>query len=77
MDTNLVQQLKNTIAAAGYSTATFAALEFANGAPIADTDALVAILDPVVAAKDWLTGYTINHAQLTVTFIGPTVPYVP
>ena len=77
MSNYLVPQIESEIAAAGLSIVTFSAMEFADGAPFADVDALVAALDAFVAAKAWLTGYTIDHARGTVLFDGPPVSYVP
>jgi hypothetical protein len=77
MDTHISQQLKSVIEAVGYAEVSRVVLEYGLGASIADGDALIAILDPLIASKDWLTGYEVNYLQQTVIFKGPTLPFVP
>lgn len=73
MNNYLVQQIKSEVAAGGFSVVSFEAMEFANEAPFADVDALIADLDAFIASKDWLDGYTVDHARETVLFDGPIV----
>ena len=73
----LVAQIKSEVEAGGLSIVTFEAMEFANEAPFADADELVAAVDAFVASKDWLTSYTIDHARETILFRGPVVPAIP
>ena len=77
MNNYLVQQIKSEVAASGFSMVTFAAMEFANEASFADADALITALDAFIAAKDWLDGYTLDHARKTAMFDGPIVDPEP
>jgi len=77
MSNYLVPQIESELSASGLSLVTFEALEFANDAPFADVDALITALDAFVAAKDWLNGYTIDHARGTVMFNGTPDPFIP
>ena len=73
MNNYLVQQIKSEVAAGGFSVVSFEAMEFANEAPFADADAIITALDAFVATKDWLDGYTLDHARKTVLLDGPVV----
>ena len=77
MNNYLVQQIKSEVAAGGFSVVSSEAMEFANEAPFADADALIAALDAFIASKDWLDSYTLDHAQKTALFSGPIVDPEP
>ena len=74
MDTYILQSIKSRVEAIGRCSVTREVLERMAEAPFADTDAFIAALDALVAAKDWVTGYEIAHVSQSVDIYGPALP---
>ena len=73
MDNYILQQMKDKVEGVGSCKLTRATLELLAEAPFADTAALIAGLDALAAAKDWITSYDVDHINQDVTFYGPIV----
>ena len=73
MDDYILQQIKDKVEGVGHCKITRAVLELLAEAPFADTDALIAGLDELTAAKDWITSYDVDHINQDITFRGPVV----
>jgi hypothetical protein len=77
MDNYILQQIKAKVEGVGYCKVTRSTLELLAEAPFADTDALLAAMDQLMAAKAWITSYDVDHIQQDVTFHGPIVAPPP